>query len=77
MNRLCFSTLDPGREAPTVCGVCISGAPLFRFEFSDESDGVHADYIKGFCCARCAGTLLVALQDVEQKEKMRVLANPE
>jgi hypothetical protein len=77
MNRLCFSTLDPCREAPTVCGVCISGPPIFRYEFCDESDGMRADYMKGFCCARCASTLLTILEDLEQREKARALAGQE
>src|SRR5262249_16732135 len=64
-NTLCFATFDPPNDVPSVCGVCTSSTPIFRYTFS--ADDKNAEYMKGFCCAFCAAKLLEVLKHVEAK----------
>jgi hypothetical protein len=70
-NRVCFSTFDFFRDAPNVCGVCMSSAPIFRYEFLEDGENIRAEYMKEFCCASCAGMLLEVLEDVERRDWAR------
>jgi hypothetical protein len=67
-NRLCFATFDPLREAPSVCNVCSSNPPIFRYEFRVDDKGSGTEYIKGFCCACCARKLLAVLEHEESSD---------
>jgi len=71
MNRVCFSTFDLLHDVSTVCGVCTSNAPIFRFEFLDDSQNMSAEYMKGFCCAPCAVKLLEVLEQAGSQEWAR------
>lgn len=68
MNRIIFSTFDLLRDVPSVCGVCTSKGPIFRFEFHDDGENTRAEYMKGFCCAPCAVKLLEVLERIESQE---------
>jgi hypothetical protein len=70
-NRVCFSTFDLFRDNPNVCGVCMSSAPIFRYEFIEDGEDIRSEYIKGFCCASCAAKLLEVLEDVERRDWTR------
>ncbi|HEV2716742.1 MAG TPA: hypothetical protein VGU64_15880 [Terriglobales bacterium] len=67
-NRLCFATFDPLHDVPSVCSVCASNPPVFRYEFCADEENTHAEYMKGFCCASCAAKLLRVLEHVESRE---------
>lgn len=67
-NRLSFSTFDLLHDVPTICGVCATNPPIFRYTFFDGDEKEQAEYIKGFCCASCAVKLLEVLEQVEPQE---------
>jgi len=70
-NRLCFSTFDLLHDVPTMCGVCASNPPIFRYAFHDADDREQAEYMKGFCCASCASKLWEVMEHMESQEWAR------
>jgi len=64
-----FATFDPLYvNAPDACALCIAQPPLFTYEYCLEDTEGKREYLKGFCCSRCAQTLLNKLASSEAKE---------
>ncbi len=64
-----FATFDPLYvNAPEACSLCISHPPIFSYEYCIEEEDGQRQYLKGFCCAACAGDLLKRLATTEAKE---------
>ncbi len=64
-----FATFDPLYvNAPDVCALCIAQPPLFTYEYCVEDPEGKREYLKGFCCAQCAQTLLKKLASSEAQE---------
>ena len=64
-----FATFDPLYfNAPDACTLCITLPPLFTYEYCIEQESGHRQYLKGFCCAKCAADLLRKLANTEAKE---------
>lgn len=54
-----FATFDPLYvNAPDACALCIAQPPLFTYEYCVEDSDGKREYLKGFCCAQCAQTML-------------------
>jgi len=67
-SSLTFSTFEPLREVPEVCGVCRANAPVFAYDAHAYGAGGEAKDTEGFCCARCAVGLLKKLERVESRQ---------
>lgn len=67
-NSLHFTTFDPLRDAPELCGLCRVRPPVFHFEFHSDEDQKEPRSSKGFCCEICAARLLKALERTESQE---------
>jgi len=67
-NSLHFTTFDPLRDAPEVCGLCQARPPVFHFEINSEADPKESFSRKGFCCDVCATRLLKKLERTESQE---------
>jgi len=76
-NRVCFHTFDLVHDVPSICGLCNSSSPIFRYEFCEGDENQRAEYMKGFCCASCASKLLTVLEDAERKQWAREQAGLE
>jgi hypothetical protein len=64
-----FATFDPLYfDAPDACSLCIAQPPAFTYEYCIEEEGGQRQYLKGFCCTRCATDLLRKLANTEAKE---------
>ena len=64
-----FATFDPLYvNAPDACSLCIAQPPIFDYEYALERENGERQYIKGFCCARCAADLLKKLANNEARE---------
>lgn len=63
-----FTTFDPLRDAPEVCGVCTQTLPILRYEFQTDDETGEPYTIKGFCCEPCATRLLKLLECSESRE---------
>jgi hypothetical protein len=64
-----FATFDPLYvNAPDACSLCIAQPPIFDYEYALEKENGERQYIKGFCCARCAADLLKKLATNEARE---------
>ena len=64
-NSLHFTTFDPLRDAPELCGFCQARAPVFHFEFNSDADQNPPLSSDGFCCESCAARLLKKLERTE------------
>jgi len=67
-NSLHFTTFDPLRDAPELCGLCGARSPVFHFEFNSEADQKEPLSRRGFCCEICATRLLKKLERTESQE---------
>lgn len=67
-NSLHFTTFDPLRDAPELCGVCGVRSPVFHFEFNSETDQKAFLSSRGFCCEMCATLLLKKLERTESQD---------
>ncbi len=67
-NSLYFTTFDPLRDAPEVCGLCGTRPPVFHFELNSDKYQKEALSRKGFCCEICATRLLKVLERTESQE---------
>jgi len=67
-NSLHFTTFDPLRDAPEVCGLCQARPPVFHFEINSNADPKESFSRKGFCCDVCATRLLKKLERTESQE---------
>jgi len=67
-NSLHFTTFDPMRDAPELCGLCKSRPPVFHFEFNSDADEKAPVSRRGFCCDGCATRLLKKLERTESQE---------
>ena len=64
-----FATFDPLYfNAPEACSLCITLPPIFTYEHCVEEANGQRQYLKGFCCAKCAQQLLQKLANTEAKE---------
>jgi hypothetical protein len=64
-----FATFDPlFLNAPDACDLCISQPPVFTYEYSTEEPDKERQYIKGFCCPKCATGLLKRLEKREAQD---------
>jgi hypothetical protein len=68
MHSLHFTTFDPLRDAPELCGLCGVRPPVFHFDFSTEKLAGEPSARKGFCCESCARRLLKALERTESQD---------
>jgi ferredoxin len=62
-SSLHFTTFDPLRDAPELCGLCEVRPPVFHFEFKNDKAPSS-----GFCCEMCATRLLKKLERTESQE---------
>jgi len=67
-NSVLFTTFDPLRDAPELCGACGVLPPIFHYEFCSEDESEQALSMKGYCCEVCATRLLKALECEESLE---------
>jgi len=67
-SSLTFSTFEPLREVPEVCGLCGANAPVFTYEAHANVTVGEARDTQGFCCPRCAVGLLKKLERVESRQ---------
>lgn len=67
-NSLHFTTFDPLRDAPELCGLCGARPPVFHFEFNCDTDEKEPLLSRGFCCEVCATRLLKKLERTESQE---------
>jgi hypothetical protein len=65
-----FATFDPlFINAPETCGVCLSSPPIFNYEYAkQQNETTETQYLKGFCCQKCAAGLLKKLATTEAEE---------
>jgi len=67
-NSLHFTTFDPLRDAPELCGLCRTRPPVLHFEFNSDEYQKEPLSSKGFCCEVCATRLLKTLERTESRE---------
>jgi len=67
-SSLSFSTFEPLREVPELCGLCSANPPVFVYEAHAYVAREEAKDTRGFCCARCAMGLLKKLERVESRQ---------
>lgn len=69
MKKISFATFDPLiADAPTRCGICHTGAPIFSYELRTQDEHGERRNIYGFCCASCGPRLLKKLEREESRE---------
>lgn len=67
-GKVSFATFDPlVREVPQFCDLCIANAPMFAYEFATVDEDQETRFLKGFCCASCAPSLVGKLADIENE----------
>lgn len=67
-NSLHFTSFDPLRDAPELCGLCQVRPPVFHFEFNSDAYQKESFSSRGFCCEACATRLLKKLERTESQE---------
>jgi hypothetical protein len=68
-DSLFFATFDPLYvNAPDACTMCVVQPPIYSYEYCIEDEDGKRTYLKGFCCAACANTLLKKLENREAEE---------
>jgi len=64
-----FATFDPlFINAPETCSICLTSPPIFNYEYAQQEEHGQTQYLKGYCCSRCAGDLLKRLANTEAAE---------
>jgi hypothetical protein len=66
-GKVSFRAFDPLlHDAPTLCSLCLSKPPAFKYEFCTEEHDQEKD-VTGFCCLFCAPQLLKKLAYTESQ----------
>jgi hypothetical protein len=64
-----FATFDPlFINAPETCSICLTNPSIFSYEYAQQEEHGQTQYLKGYCCSRCAGDLLKRLANTEAAE---------